>query len=420
MDNFFKQFQDNLENRPEPPFEEKDWLTLEKRLEPQPAKYPLIYPLGSMWLLWMLALLLLMSLAANGYFYSKIKNNDNLMATMNSRIETTNSKTVVLQTDTIYKIQTIIERDTIYKTRVLRETVVSYLPPTFEGFQKNNLINTETNSSFNTTEKGTAEPLKNNTISLNSKDNLTGKTLNFNELEKIKTIPLSFLKIKKPTAPLDLGNLPIIHEEHKTLGQRLAFLHPKSYSIGASTGVLFPFGDGLSHPSGFSAGINGAMFFSPNVSMWVDVNYLQASYNVDKMGDAIGVPYKPTPDRSFIFNKAIVKEPTVQYMGGLRYRFDSPKHWQPYIGLGFGAASLLPYEVGYEFKNNSLGVVSDFDLKVKRSGIQKGFMLFDAGFERRISQHYRWQFGINYRINLLPSDSRYRLLGIKSGVSFDF
>ena len=134
MDNFFKQFQDNLENRLEPPFEEKDWMALEKRLSPQKEKYPL-----SMWLFWGLLPLLLSSLAVNWFFYHKIKNTELEVTALNSRFETINSKTIVMQTDTIYKIQTNIQRDTIYKTRILRETVVSYLPPTFEGFQKNNL-----------------------------------------------------------------------------------------------------------------------------------------------------------------------------------------------------------------------------------------------------------------------------------------
>lgn len=412
MDNFFKQFQDNLENRPEPPFEEKDWLALEKRLEPHKTKYPL-----SMWLIWMIAPLLLMSLAANGYFYNKMKNNDKLMAMVNSRIETVNSKTVVLQTDTIYKFQTIIERNTIYKTRILRETVVSYLPSNYNDYQKNNSIKTPINATENINDL----QLKNNTFSLNSNDNLNDKKLNFNELEKIKLISLSFLKITKPTAPLELGDFPIIKNEHKTLSQCLEALRPKNYSLGISGGLLFPFGDGLSNPSGFKWGLEGAMFFSPNVSIWADAHYAQISYNVDKMSDAIGVPVVPLPDRTYTFNRAIIKQPTIQYMAGIRFRFDNPKRWQPYIGLGFGAVTTLPYEVGYEFKNNSLGTVWDVDLKVKRRGTQWGFLQFNAGFEKRLSKQYRWQIGADYRANLTTSDlQRHKLLGIKSSIMYNF
>ena len=203
--------------------------------------------------------------------------------------------------------------------------------------------------------------------------------------------------------------------------QRLDVLRPKDYSLGISAGLLFPFGDGLSHPSGFKWGLNGALFFSPNISLWTDAHFAQISYNVDKMSDAIGVPIVPPPSSQFNFNRAIIKQPTIQYMAGIRYRFDSPKRWQPYIGLGFGAVTLLPYEVAYEFKNSPLGTVWDVDLKVKRQGTQWGFLLFDAGFEKRLSKQYRWQIGADYRVNLsAKSLQSQRILGIKSGISFDF
>ncbi len=395
MDNFFKQFQDNLDNRPEPPFEEKDWLALEKQLPPQKMKYPL-----SMWLLLGLVPLLFMSLAANGYFYSKMKNTELGMATLNSRFEAINSKTIVMQTDTIYKIHTIIERDTIYKTRILRETIVSYLPPNSSNDSNNSNDSNDSNDSNG-----------------NSKNN----TLIFNSLEKLNSVSIAPLKLTKQNKLLDLGNLPIIHQEHKTLGQRLDFMRPKNYSMGISTGLLFPFGDGLSSPSGFKLGFTGAMFFTPNVSLWADVHYAQISYNLDKMGDAIGVPVMAQPDKSYLFNKAIIKQPTIQYMAGLRYRFDNQKHWQPYIGLGFGVVSSLPYEVGYEFKNNSLGTVLDFDLKVKQKGTQWGFLLFDVGFEKRLSNHYRWKIGADYRVNITTNSwQKHRILGINSGFMFDF
>ena len=195
MDNFFKQFQDNLENRPEPAFEEKDWLALEKQLPPQRESRPL-----SNLLFWGLAPLLLCSLAANWFFYHQIKNTKQQMAVLNSRFETVNSKTIVIQTDTIYKFHTIVQRDTIYKTRVVRETVVSYLPPTFEGFQKNNLTNllsnTPLNLPFNSTENILNHHSNDNALLFNQTDSLNYKPLIINELDKLNALPLSFLKIK--------------------------------------------------------------------------------------------------------------------------------------------------------------------------------------------------------------------------------
>lgn len=429
MDNFFKQFQDNLENSSEPPFEEKDWLALEKKLPPKNEKHPL-----STLLFWGLAPLLLCSLAANWFFYHKMKNTELEMASLNSRFESIHSKTLVFQTDTIYKIHTIIERDTIYKTRVLRETVVSYVTPNLSNNSNldSNYFNRDSNrdsKDFKDSSNSSNSYRDFNDFSNSNRDfndsnnfkNFNDNKLIFNTLVKLNSISIAPLKLTKQNKLLELGNFPIIKNEHKTLGQRLEALRPKDYSLGMSAGLLFPFGDGLSHPSGFKWGLNGAMLFSPNVSLWADAHYAQISYNVDKMSDAIGVPVMPPPDRNFIFNKAIIKQPTIQYIAGLRYRFDNQKYWQPYIGLGFGAVTLLPYEVGYEFKNNSLGTVWDVDLKVKQKGTQWGFLLLDAGFEKRLSQHYRWKIGADYRVNITTNSwQKHRILGINSGFMFDF
>ena len=119
MDNFFKQFKENLDNLPEPAFEERDWQALAHRLSPQREKRPI-----ATWVLWFLAPLFLMSLAANGFQYKTWKNAQKQIAWLENRSET--AKTVVIQSDTIYKIHTIYEHDTVYKTKILRETEIVY------------------------------------------------------------------------------------------------------------------------------------------------------------------------------------------------------------------------------------------------------------------------------------------------------
>ena len=434
MDNFLKQFKDNLENRPEPQFEENDWQILAQRLPIKQEKQPL-----SILMLWGLLPLFLLSLGANWFFYNKIKNTEDKMAVLNSRLEMglLNTNSMAIQRDTIHKIRTVYERDTIYKTNILRETIVSYLPAISNDLNnKNNLLITP----FNSTEKIINGELNNNSISINS----MGKTINnelntpFNslssinssndkqlitsDLEKLKMHPISLLKFKKQTNnELELNYVPTVLNKQKTLKQHLALLRPKHYSVGISAGLAYPFGTDLNQASGYFLGLNSEIFFSPNVSIWADAHYLQLTYKVDKMSDAIGVPVVSAPNNLFSFNGAVIKQPTIAYSAGIRYHFDNKKQWRPYLGVGFSAVTSLPYEVGYEFKNTTLGTVWDFDQTVNRRGTQFGFLLLDGGFERHLSKQYRWQIGANYRLNMSGNSVQaQRLLGIKSSILFDF
>ena len=91
-----------------------------------------------------------------------------------------------------------------------------------------------------------------------------------------------------------------------------------------------------------------------------------------------------------------------------------------YLGLGYGAVTSLPYEVDYEFKNGSLGTVWEISQKINKRVTQWDFLLFDVGFEKRIAKYYRWQIGANYRLKLSNKNQSYKLLGLKTGVLFDF
>ena len=123
MDNFFKQFKDNLDNQPEPVFEEHGWLSLEKKLTDKSDKRPL-----SSLLLWLLAPLFLMSLGTNGFQYNQLKNTQQKMTLLENRFDSVSHNTVVFQSDTIFKIKTIYERDTVFKTKILHETEIVYVP----------------------------------------------------------------------------------------------------------------------------------------------------------------------------------------------------------------------------------------------------------------------------------------------------
>ena len=193
MDNFFKQFKDNLDNLPEPAFQEQDWQALSHRLPAQREKYPL-----SIWLLWLLAPLFLMSLAANGFQYKARENAQKKITLLENRSETAN--TVVIQSDTIYKVKTVFERDTVYKTKILREKEIVYLPSLIDTFK----TATPCIETLNPIEKRLAA--KNDIQEEVSKktNDFKDKKLIFNDLEQINSIPLKNIDIQIPIKNLYL------------------------------------------------------------------------------------------------------------------------------------------------------------------------------------------------------------------------
>ena len=403
MDDFFKQFKDNLDNQPEPHFEEKDWDSLEKRLTDKQEKRPLRHGL-----LWLLLPLFLMSLAANGWQYFSLKKTNQKMALLENRLNGVKQQTVVIQSDTIYKINTIYERDTFYRTQILYEPKIVYVTTSKDSFD------TALSNHSLLQPKTSIKTIEGNTKAVDD------KILNDNTLSQLKTRQPQALILGKPNLSTALNFKPIIQIPKKTISERLEALRPKGYHVGVSTGLAYPMSQISSRPSGYTFGLQGAVSFSRSVSLWADVQYMQLSYQADRMNDAIGIPVVAPPSNDFRFNLVKVNQPMLQYMAGLRYRFEGKKRVQPYIGLGFGAVTSLPYEIDYEFKNGGLGTVWEISQKINKQDTRWGYLLFDVGFEKRLSKQYRWQIGANYRLELAPTAPSYRLLGIKTGLLFDF
>ena len=403
MDDFFKQFKDNLDNQPEPHFEEKDWDSLEKRLTDKQEKRPLRHGL-----LWLLLPLFLMSLAANGVQYYGLKKTNQKMALLESHLDGVKQQTVVIQSDTIYKINTIYERDTFYKTKILYEPKIVYVTTSKDSFD------TAFSNHSLLQPKTSIKTIEGNTKAVDD------KILNDNTLSQLKTRQPQALILGKSNLSAALNFEPIIRIPRKTMRERLEDLRPTGYNVGVSTGLAYPMSPISSKPSGYAFGLQGAVAFSSSVSLWADVQYMQLSYQADRMNDAIGIPVVAPPSNDFRFNLVKVNQPMLQYMAGLRYRFEGKKRVQPYIGLGFGAVTSLPYEIDYEFKNGGLGTVWEISQKINKQDTRWGYLLFDVGFEKRLSKQYRWQIGANYRLELAPTAPSYRLLGIKTGLLFDF
>jgi hypothetical protein len=167
-------------------------------------------------------------------------------------------------------------------------------------------------------------------------------------------------------------------------------------------------------------GLEAAVGFSPNLLFWLDANYFNVEFESNRMDESIGVPVV-NPSGEFHFVKAEVPQPSLQYSAGLQYLFNAGGKWKPFVGLGYGAVSLLPYDVLYEFEDQASGVEWIFEQGVNRGELMGGFVVVRAGLEYEISKRWHLLLRANYRTRWNETGFQVaKMLGIQSGVKFHF
>lgn len=446
MEDFFKQFKGNLEHRPEPAFEEQDWQALQKRLDQTGKKRPAA---GFAW--WWLALpAVLMLLASNTVLFMKWKKMEQKVAALDIR------------RDTVFHTQVIHITDTIYRTRVVRERVVEYQtadyaasgagatqgrPGTPRALLQPNLLFSGNHLAYpagffpsghstgaGQSRSGTAGALF-QPRSLLFSGNQSPYPVGFfppglgSDLSSAENsraaVELAHLKPRTwhspwPLPPVISAEPPIIKRK-KSLRHLLYPLRPKEFEVGVAGGWAHPFSQGLDKQTGCSAGLRAAVGFSPRLRLWADATYLKVRFETDRMDPAIGVPPVQPPSDDFKFQKAEVPQPSLQYSAGLQYLFRAHRPLKPYIGLGYGAVMLLPYEVTYVFENKQLGIEWNLDTEIDRRELATNFLLLRGGFEYPLAQRWTTRLEANYRTNWRKTGFHApQMLGIQAGLSHHF
>lgn len=408
MEDIFKQFRDHLESRPEPSFEEQDWLDLQKRLDRKRKKRLA----GFAWQ-WLALPCLLLLLGSNTLFYLELRQ-------ANQRIERLD-----LRQDTIVLTRVIYRTDTIYQTRVIRESSSEYIPvltSASPGHPERNLLPEQPYFKGPATDNqasGQAPP----TLPVMDSDRLKGPG-HRGITECVEQLPPALATPENRTPallPVGISVELMAAKRKKTARYYLHEMRPKEFRLGAQGGWCYPFSKNLTRQSGYSAGLQATTRFSPNLEMWLDAGYYKMRFETDSMYEGIGVPVVTPPSDEFTFIKAEVPVPFLQFSIGMQYLFRSGHKWKPFLGVGYGAVLLLPSEVIYEFQNTALGIEWNFDREINRREWQTDFLLLRAGFEYELARHWSWQLHANYRAGL--GDSKLHsppLLGLQGGLEYRF
>ncbi len=418
MEDLFKQFRENLESRPEPPFEERDWQDMQARLERDGNKRPAAF--GLWWFALPIALLLS---GGNIFFFWQWKAAERKIVQ------------VEIRHDTIYHTRIIHTSDTVFSTRVLRERVLDYqasfaVPgmalPTKTVFEpspqseirtvKSPQILQQYPDDGQSAQAGWANlPPNGEKVEIERP-----KVLNTTILP-IETIQALRYKHRYQKRPDSIVFIPAKRQK-KALLTRIYEARPRGFQLGVSGGWVYPMGKNLDYQSGSSASVQAAVEFSPRIRLWADVIYSKTYFLTDRMGNDLGVPVVEPPSDEYVFSRAEVPQPLWQYSAGLQYLFRPTKRLKPFVGLGYGAVSLLSYDVTYEFKHLGLGVEWDYDRTENGKGLMANFGLFHAGLEYQFSKKWNAQIRANYRAefgktsSLKPPD----VLGIGGALNYRF
>lgn len=436
MDNFFDEIKDNLENRPQPEFEESAWLAMQNKM--QEEDHPRRRAAGWWWLSWFVIPLLL----SNGWMYVQMEKTEVLLHKME------------LQRDTIYKTQIIYQTDTIYQSNISQQEIVNSLPvysqKTSEKtilLQNNFLTESIFKDQFDIGKLSIlSTPVFQNRASrnywnsiLSSSKNLSPEQTNTAQTEEgiitsVATFQVSpfipswsWSVLKNPNSKvqlLDLESVTIFKEKSiwkKRAKNLTASFRPKGFNLGASGGFVFPSNKNLDNREGYSFGLYGAIDFSNNLRLWAEAIHVRLSLKTFDLDNAFGIPTITKPNDNYIFEKAVADQPFYQMSMGMQYLIPTKKRWNPYVGLGYSVAALQPYEAEYEYLDEPGGNEVIFPKDVSIKGLIHNLWLVNAGVEYRFSKKWYGQIEGYYRAswesesNLTPN-----ILGAKTRLLYKF
>lgn len=446
MKEFYDQIKENLENRPEPVFQEAAWQKMQAKMN-QEAKVSKPIP-AWVWL----AIPMLALLGTNIWSFRKW----NQLSDQVERVENTQVKTdTVFITQNHYFSDTVFIRDEPNKVLSDQSYKQSYFQksPTiitsgatidFDKFIKRlNSIEQEYISNIsNPTDLDLLFPQSSKTsfLGLSMVDSTEKRNREKNiqiedtaiQLANLDALPHLNLKpvsVKEKSPDLSSFVFQIQEKKSKKNFRKKVYalskaLQPSGFQIGVLGGSVYPYQKDLKNQGGYSIGLQAKLEFSKNLSMWGNTTYMNLIYESSRMDPVLGVPIQQSPDAEYAFESAEVKSPLFQYSIGMQYLFNTDKKLRPLIGVGYGAVSLYPYEVIYEFEkeNNVDGdPILTIEREVRQEVLLTDFILLRIGGEYKLSKHFNLNLLGTYRL----SNKQHRftspnLLSLEGGILYNF
>lgn len=390
MEDFFKQFRTNWQSRPEPQFDEKDWVALQKDLDRQkPQRQFVILP----WWKFGVPIVLLLA-ASNLAFFMELKHTRQALNMVEKQRDTIWMTCVEYQTDTVFRERPAPEKASYFWPKSLPNNFAYAGRPILAMPLASNQENISVHSSPLATNPEV--PPGGNTLEKEIQSSLF-----WTDLESLP-IPFSLSFAAKEPGLQTPAWVPLPASKHKkNLKQTLYALRPKVFAAGIEGGWAYPLQKGVQSQSGYSAGITASLGFSKNIWLWANAGYFNIHFRATRMGDDIGIPVVSAPSDDFTFQEAEATLPALQYGLGFDYHFRAERRFKPLFGVGVGQISRMPYEITYDFVKASEGIEWSIDKSVNPpQGFMPGFLLVRTGFDHEILKRWHWQVMVSYRKSL--------------------
>jgi len=402
MNYFLNQFRDNLDGRPQPPFEERDWRDLEKRLDRQNKKRPAA--------LWFFVLpLLAASLTGNLFLLKKLQHQRPKMAAV----------VAASHSDTVFVARIEWRRDTIFKTRTVMARHSSLYAIDHEVPKQQ-----PSAESLLHIEAIAAQPDPDSRFAMAASS----------VIPQNESLADSFMIAKTPLLPLRPA--PLLHvlppiptvafhaqatKKRKSLAQTVRILRPTTFSLGASGGWNIPSATGVQQRNGWSAGAEAQLGFSQGLRLWADVRYAEWRFVATRMDAALGIPAVPPPSDDFVFKKADAAQPSWQFSTGFQYAFAVKWRAKPFVGLGLGITKRLPYTVDYEFMDPATGIEWNVDRRVASTDHLSNFLSARTGWQTSLFPRWEAMLRFEWRLPLSPATQQLpSVFGLEAGVRKNF
>lgn len=422
MEDFYKDFKDNLENRPEPTFKEEAWMAMQTQLDAldQSKNRVVVWP---WWSYAMLALLPL-SILLNAWLF--------MQRSDGSERITEDSATTLLQQDTVIQIRTVYPRDTIVQVRIIREKVeaaktyaqswLSSLEQELEdqSYRFGRQVPPLSDPGILTDARARTELSTRQLIGALREGIGVGNTPEEQGVALLSQPRLSVSMNQAAPEP-NMQGLPISAFSY-TPPPLWHQLRPEGATVGASMGLLIPTTADIEDPHAIQRAVALKLRMPDRWAIWGEFGLLDIRYILQDVGAPYEIAPSEPPADNYEFREVRVSQERWHWGAGLEYAFSSkPGGARPTLGFGYNALGYKPYEVFYKFQDINTGTEIRVEERVDRQDNPGHYLSFKAGYQWPIGKTCLWDLSLNYKYSL--GKNKYtnpNMVGISSNFSFQF
>jgi len=447
MDEFYKNIKDDLNNMPEPAFQEEDWDSLSKQLDGTTTTKK------SIWKRFWWAPILLLLLGSQTYLLClwTQAQHDLEQIKIDNQAVTIDAPIHIFQ-DTILLTNTIYKYDTIYLTgNTVRQSLKAAQNQANSGGNRLFFSSKIKQLSSQNTRAGYSQALdlshQNNSFGITRNEILSLDFIHSNQQAPLLTealnktsnaeypdkesigvqayMPLlSLTNISKSVSidPLERyfhnRSLAPIVRKTKRPGPFDEF-GPQGFMLEGSIGYNIKHHDVINYKNEFVTQLKTSVKLSSSLDFWLDASLTGLSYEVDQMDSEFGVPPVSPPSANFEFVLAEANRPVLMYSAGIQYTHVTGTRLRPFIGIGLNATNTFAYDLIYEFND----ITGPDELNIERAISAEfnfaDYAVFNAGIKYALSDQWRAHLRGSYYHNILKEFNP-SIYSVQVGLGYSF